>query len=181
VQVTETSLPGVLIVEPRVFRDDRGFFLESYNARKMEAVGIPTHFVQDNHARSSRGVLRGLHYQIQHPQGKIVSVISGRIFDVAVDLRRSSSTFGRWTGTVLDGDALKMFWVPPGFAHGYLVLSDTVDVVYKTTDFFHPEYERTLLWNDPQVGIEWPREVSEFSLSEKDKQGALLRDAEVFA
>ena len=174
-------MPDVLIVEPRVFRDDRGFFLESYNERKMKDAGLPTHFVQDNHARSSRGVLRGLHYQIQHPQGKLVRVINGRAFDVAVDLRRRSATFGKWVATILDGESLKMFWVPPGFAHGYLVLSDTADFVYKTTDFYHPEHERTLLWKDPTVGIEWPRDAGKIILSDKDQQGALLGDAEVFA
>ena len=168
------------MLEPKIFRDERGFFIESYNRRTFGEHGLDLDFVQDNHARSRRGVLRGLHYQVQQPQGKLLRVISGRVFDVAVDMRRSSSHFGKWTSVILDGEQQNMFWVPPGFAHGYLVLSETADLVYKTTDFYAPQHDRTLLWNDPQVGIQWPDCGAEIVLSEKDRGGKRLADAEVY-
>lgn len=177
-----TDLPDVLILEPRVFEDDRGFFFESYNARAFaEATGLDPRFVQDNHSRSLRGVLRGLHYQVPpHAQGKLVRAVSGRIWDVAVDLRRSSPTFGRWVGVELDDRSPRQLWVPPGFAHGFVVLSDFADVLYKTTDFYAPECDRSVLWNDPEIGIEWPLD-GEPVLSPKDAGAPGLRDAEVFA
>jgi dTDP-4-dehydrorhamnose 3,5-epimerase len=179
--VQETSLPGVLMIEPAVWNDDRGSFFESYNQRAMEQLGIAGPFVQDNHSRSRRGVLRGLHYQIQHSQGKLVRVASGEVFDVAVDLRRSSPFFGKWFGTTLSAANQRLLWVPPGFAHGFLVLSDFADFLYKTTDYYHPEHERTVLFNDSQLGIEWPGNPAEFILSGKDRQGTPLAEAEVFA
>ena len=179
-KVTPASLPDVLLIEPKVWRDDRGLFLESFNERKFAEAGIYGPFVQDNHSRSSKNVLRGLHYQIQHPQGKLVRVTHGRVFDVAVDLRRSSPTFGKWTSAILDGDSLNMMWVPAGFAHGYLVLTDTADFLYKTTDFYSPEHERTLAWNDPALGIRWPGDPAQFILSAKDLAGAAFDQAEVF-
>ncbi len=180
-RVTPASLPEVLIVEPAVFRDDRGFFLESYNQAAMERAGITARFVQDNHSRSSRGILRGLHYQLApHAQGKLVRVVSGEIFDVAVDVRRSSSTFGRWVGITLSAENFKSVWIPTGFAHGFMVLSDTADVLYKTTDFYAPECEQTLFWDDPAIGIDGPLRT-EVVLSRKDQAGRLLADAEVFA
>lgn len=178
--VIETSLPGVLILEPRVFGDARGFFMESYNRRVFAELGLPTDFVQDNHSRSARGVLRGLHYQIQKPQGKLVRVVRGAVYDVAVDLRRSSPTFGRWVGVELSEANQRMLWIPPGFAHGFLVLSDCADFLYKTTDFYAPEYERCLAWNDPAIGIAWPLD-GEPVLSAKDRAGKLLAEAEVYA
>ena len=180
--VIPTALPGVLILEPKVFGDARGFFLESYNARVFrEATGLDPVFVQDNHSRSTRGVLRGLHYQIQQTQGKLVRVVCGRVFDVAVDIRRNSPHFGRWTGVELNEDMpYRMFWIPPGFAHGFVTLSDRVDFLYKTTGNYAPEYERTLLWNDQDIGIEWPLEgLGEPLLSEKDRAGQRLKDAEI--
>jgi dTDP-4-dehydrorhamnose 3,5-epimerase len=156
-KVTPTRLPEVLVVEPRVFGDDRGFFMESWNQKRLdEAFGFPVRFVQDNHSRSSRGVLRGLHYQLQQPQGKLVRVVAGRVFDVAVDLRRSSPRLGQWVGVELSSDNRRQLWVPPGFAHGFLVLSDTADFLYNTTDYYAPEHERALAWDDPHVAIEWP-------------------------
>lgn len=181
VKVTPASLPDVLLIEPKIWRDDRGLFLESFHERRLAEFGIRGPFVQDNHSRSQRNVLRGLHYQIDHAQGKLIRVTHGRVFDVAVDLRRSSPTFGKWTSAVLDGESLNMMWVPAGFAHGYLVLSDCADFLYKTTDFYHPEHERTIIWNDPNLAIEWPGDPSRFILSPKDKEGVGLRDAEVFA
>ena len=154
--VTPTAIPDVMLVEPKVFGDERGFFFESWNRRALAAAGIDAEFVQDNHSRSRRGVLRGLHYQIEQPQGKLVRVVAGEVFDVAVDLRRSSPTFGRWVGVTLSAENRRMFWVPPGFAHGFVVLSESADFLYKTTDYWFPEHERTLLWNDPAVGIVWP-------------------------
>lgn len=178
--VLTTELPGVLVLEPRVFTDARGFFFESFNAREFHAAtGVDTHFVQDNHSRSTRGVLRGLHYQIQHPQGKLVRVIQGEAFDVAVDLRRSSSTYGKWTGVTLSGDNKRQLWVPPGFAHGFLVMSETVEFLYKTTDYWHPEFERTLAWNDPSVAIGWPA-TDPPVLSTKDAAGPLFLAIETF-
>src|SRR5215475_840998 len=179
-KVIPTSIPGVLILEPDVFGDARGFLLESFNARRFrDAVGAEVSFVQDNHSRSRRGVLRGLHYQIKQPQGKLVRVVTGRVFDVAVDLRKSSPTFSRWTGVELSADNHRQLWIPAGFAHGFLVLSDSADFLYKTTDYYAPEHERSIAWNDPAIGIAWPTEVTPV-LSAKDKAGVPLREAEVF-
>jgi dTDP-4-dehydrorhamnose 3,5-epimerase len=176
-----TTIPDVLILEPKVFRDARGFFLESHNrAAFAEVVGVDPDFVQDNHSRSARGVLRGLHYQIRQAQGKLVRVLSGAIFDVAVDLRRGSPTFGRWAGAELTGDNFRQMWVPPGFAHGFLVLSESADVHYKTTDYYAPAAERCLQWNDPALGIEWPQVEGGPLLSQKDQQGQPLSQAELF-
>ena len=179
-QVSRASIPDVLIFEPQVFGDERGFLLESWNAeRYRQAMGFDVEFVQDNHSRSLRGVLRGLHYQIEQPQGKLVRAATGRVFDAAVDLRKSSPTFGCWTGAELSGDNHRQLWIPAGFAHGFLVLSDSADFLYKTTDYYAPEHERTVAWNDPAIGIDWPIEM-EPTLSAKDKAGVPLRDAEVF-
>jgi dTDP-4-dehydrorhamnose 3,5-epimerase len=179
-KVIPTPIPDVLILEPKVFGDERGFFLESFNARGFcDAVGGGICFVQDNHSRSRRGVLRGLHYQIRQPQGKLVRVASGRVFDVAVDLRKSSPTFGRWTGAELSADNHRQMWIPAGFAHGFLVLSDTADFLYKTTDYYAPEHERSVAWNDPAIGIDWPAETAPV-LSAKDKAAVPLCDADVF-
>lgn len=178
----ETDLPGVVIIEPKVFGDDRGFFMESWNARAFEAAGIAGPWVQDNHSRSARGVLRGLHYQVRQTQGKLVRVSAGAVFDVAVDLRRSSPHFGKWSGAELSVDNKRMLWVPPGFAHGFLTLSDTADFQYKCTDYYAPEWERSLLWNDPAIGIDWPIEPGQApSLSAKDAAAATLDQAEAFA
>lgn len=179
--VIPTAIPQVLVLEPKVFGDARGFFFESFNARDFaEATGLNVEFVQDNHSRSAKGVLRGLHYQIQHAQGKLVRVVEGEVFDVAVDLRRSSSTFGRWVGERLSADNHCQLWVPPGFAHGFVVLSEQAQFLYKTTDYWYPEHERSLRWNDPSLGIEWPLDGQPL-LAAKDAEAALLRDAEVFA
>jgi len=178
-KVTPTALPGVLVVEPRVFSDDRGFFFESWNARALAAAGVDAQFVQDNHSRSRRGVLRGLHYQVEHAQGKLVRAVIGSVFDVVVDLRRSAPTFGRTLGIELSADNRKMLWVPPGFAHGFLALSESVDFLYKTTDYWFPEHERTLLWNDPALGIAWPLD-GEPVLTAKDAAGTPLAQAEVY-
>jgi dTDP-4-dehydrorhamnose 3,5-epimerase len=179
-KVTRTSIPEVLIFEPQVFGDARGFLLESWNARRFcDAVGSNIAFVQDNHSRSRRGVLRGLHYQIKQPQGKLVRVATGRVFDAAVDLRKSSPTFGRWAGAELSGDNHRQLWIPAGFAHGFLVLSDSADFLYKTTDYYAPQHERSVLWNDPAIGIDWPMD-GEPTLAAKDRAGVLLADAEVF-
>jgi dTDP-4-dehydrorhamnose 3,5-epimerase len=177
--VQATQIAGVLIVEPTVFGDDRGFFLESFNERVMREIGIDAHFVQDNHSRSQRNVLRGLHYQINQPQGKLVRVVSGAVFDVAVDIRRNSPTFGRWVGAELSAENKRMFWMPPGIAHGFMVLSDSADFLYKATDYYAPEFERTIVWNDPDLGIRWPK-IGEPILSVKDAAGLSFRDAEVF-
>jgi dTDP-4-dehydrorhamnose 3,5-epimerase len=174
-----TSLPGVFILEPRVFGDDRGFFLETYNERAMAEIGIVEQFVQDNHSCSRRGVLRGLHYQIKQPQGKLVRVADGEILDVAVDLRRSSTTFGRWEAVCLSGDNHRMLWMPPGFAHGFCVVSERAHVLYKATDYYSPEHERTLMWNDPDLGIGWELD-GEPIISVKDQRGVSLRDAETY-
>ena len=180
-QVIATDLPEVMIIEPKVFGDARGFFFESFNARAFaEATGVDLPFVQDNHSRSAQGVLRGLHYQIQQAQGKLVRVVRGSVFDVAVDVRRSSPNFGRWVGVELSEDNHRQLWVPPGFAHGFLVLSASADFLYKTTDYYAPEHERCVLWNDPAIGIDWPL-PGEPLLSGKDQAGMLLKDAEVFA
>ena len=179
-KATPTAIPEVVLIEPQVFGDARGFFLESWNRRAFEAiVGAGVDFVQDNHSRSARNVLRGLHYQVRQPQGKLVRVTSGEVFDVAVDLRRSSPTFGRWVGERLSASNHRMLWVPPGFAHGFLVLSDWADFLYKTTDYWAPEHERTLLWNDPALGIEWPLE-GEPVLKPKDAAGLTLAEAESY-
>lgn len=180
--VTQTSLPGVLIIEPRVFGDSRGFFLESWNARTFaEITGLQRDFVQDNHSRSQKGVLRGLHFQREHTQGKLVRVVSGRVFDVAVDVRRSSPTFGQWTGVELSAENHRQLWIPEGFAHGFLVLSESADFLYKTTDYYHPASDRTLLWNDSAVGIDWPLDElggAPLQLSVKDEVGATLDSLE---
>ncbi|MCP5420426.1 MAG: dTDP-4-dehydrorhamnose 3,5-epimerase [Gammaproteobacteria bacterium] len=165
-KVIATTLPGVVIVEPRVFGDQRGFFLESYHQDRYTQSGISGHFVQDNHSRSRQGVLRGLHYQLQHPQGKLVGVLRGQVFDVAVDIRRGSPTFGRWEGVMLDDENHRQLYIPPGYAHGFCVLSEIADFVYKCTDYYHPEAEYGIAWNDPAIGIEWPDRP--FVLSEKD-------------
>jgi dTDP-4-dehydrorhamnose 3,5-epimerase len=177
--VTETAIPDVLMIEPKVFGDSRGFFFESWNARAFAAAGIDASFVQDNHSRSHRGVLRGLHYQIEHAQGKLVRVIEGEVFDVAVDLRRSSATFGRNIGVALSAANRRMLFIPPGFAHGFLVVSDTAEFLYKTTDYWYPEHERTLLWNDAALGIDWPQGVVP-ALAVKDAAGVPLASADCY-
>jgi dTDP-4-dehydrorhamnose 3,5-epimerase len=180
VNVLKTEIADVLILEPKVFGDERGFFLESFNQRVFEqATGIRASFVQDNHSRSRQGVLRGLHYQIRQPQGKLVRVAAGEVFDVAVDLRRSSPTFGRWAGTTLSAENKRMLWIPPGFAHGFLVLSDSVDFLYKTTDYYAQEHERCVIWNDPAIGIRWPLDGLPV-LAEKDRAGKPLMETETF-
>lgn len=180
-KVIETPLPGVLVIEPAVFGDARGFFLESWNAKRFaEATGVDLPFVQDNHSRSARHVLRGIHYQLVKPQGKLVRVVSGEVFDVVVDLRRGSATFGRWFGCRLDAVAHRQLWVPPGFGHGFAVLSETADFLYKTTDYWHPEHERSLLWNDPAVGIDWPLGGAQPTLAAKDAAAPRLADAQVY-
>ena len=178
--IVKSEIPGVLVIEPEVFGDDRGFFYESYNERAFrDALGLSVHFVQDNHSRSARNVLRGLHYQIRQPQGKLVRVTAGEIYDVAVDIRRSSPTFGKWTAAVLSATNRKMCWVPAGFAHGFLVTSDHAEVQYKTTDYYAPEHERCIAWNDRDLAISWPLK-GEPVLSPKDRAGLPLKDAEVF-
>ena len=181
--VTPTHLPEVLILQPKVFGDARGFFYESYNARDFEsATGLKVEFVQDNHSQSSLGVLRGLHYQIQHAQGKLVRVIQGEAFDVVVDLRKNSATFGQWTGAHLSAANANQIWVPPGFAHGFLALTETAELVYKTTDYWYPEYERSLLWNDPALGIDWPlpKGFSAPVLAAKDAAALPLSQVQTF-
>lgn len=174
-----TTLPEVLLIEPKIFGDARGFFFESYNRRGLAELGLVAEFVQDNHSRSARNVLRGLHYQIQHPQGKLVRVIAGEVFDVAVDLRRSSPTFGKWVGHTLSAESKRMMWIPPGFAHGFCVTSEFAEFLYKTTDYWYPEHERCLLWSDPDMAIAWPL-ADEPMLAAKDCLGARLKDAEVY-
>lgn len=179
-KVTPTAIPEVLVLEPQVFGDDRGFFFESFNARRFEQLtGVPGHFVQDNHSKSAKGVLRGLHYQIRQPQGKLVRVLAGAIFDVVVDMRRSSPFFGRWVGVQLSAENRRQIWVPAGFAHGFVVTSDTAECAYKTTDYWAPEHERAILWNDPALAIDWPLDGPPM-LSGKDSMGKLLADAETF-
>ncbi|MBS0347273.1 MAG: dTDP-4-dehydrorhamnose 3,5-epimerase [Proteobacteria bacterium] len=183
-KVTPTRIPDLLILEPKVFGDARGFFLESFNAQVFrEATGLQVDFVQDNHSRSGKGVLRGLHYQVQHPQGKLVRVVKGRVFDVAVDLRKSSPTFGQWDGVELSEDNHRQLWVPAGFAHGFVVLSETADFLYKTTDYYAPQFERSLAWNDPTVGVAWPLHELDGPplLSAKDQVGKALAECETFA
>jgi len=179
--IVPTDIPEVLIIEPRVFEDDRGFFFESFNEKAFaEKTGVTSHFVQDNHSRSSQNVLRGLHYQIQQSQGKLVRVVVGAVFDVAVDLRKSSPTFGQWVSCLLSAENKRLFWVPPGFAHGFLVLSEAAEFLYKTTDYYAPQHERCLLWNDPDLAIAWPSEA-EPVLSKKDSSGQPFKTAEVFS
>ncbi|MDQ9170130.1 dTDP-4-dehydrorhamnose 3,5-epimerase [Oxalobacteraceae bacterium R-40] len=180
-KATSLAISDVVLFEPRVFGDDRGFFYESFNQRQFnEAIGRPVSFVQDNHSRSAKNVLRGLHYQIQQPQGKLVRVAVGEVFDVAVDVRKSSPTFGQWVGEILSAENKKQLWVPEGFAHGFVVLSDYAEFLYKTTDYYAPEFERSIAWNDAAIGIQWPI-LGEPQLSAKDKAGISLSNAEVFA
>lgn len=180
--VIPTTLPDVLILEPKVFGDARGFFFESFNARDFaQCTGLDVEFVQDNHSKSAKGVLCGLHYQIQHPQGKLVRVTQGEVFDVAVDLRRSSPNFGKWEGVVLSAENKRQLWIPPGFAHGFLVTSESAEFLYKTTDYWYPEFERSLLWNDAEVGVAWPLQGATPLLAAKDQAGLALRDAATFA
>lgn len=181
VHFSTLEIPDLILIEPRVFADQRGFFLESYHRQRFVAAGLPADFVQDNHSGSRRGTLRGLHYQIRQPQGKLVRVVVGEAFDVAVDLRRSSPTFGRWAGVQLSAEKKNQLWVPPGFAHGFCVLSEWAEVLYKTTDYYAPEWERSLLWNDPSIGIRWPLPLGlDLMLSEKDSRGVPLKQAEVY-
>ncbi|MGV2288740.1 dTDP-4-dehydrorhamnose 3,5-epimerase [Trinickia sp. YCB016] len=181
IQVTATALPEVKIIEPKVFGDARGFFFESFNGREFaEQVDASAVFVQDNHSRSAKGVLRGLHYQINHAQGKLVRVVEGEVFDVAVDVRKSSANFGKWVGVRLSAENKRQLWVPAGFAHGFVVLSDSADFLYKTTDYWYPEFERSIVWNDSEIGIEWPIE-GEPLVAAKDAAGKRLSEAEVFA
>lgn len=176
-KVTKAEIPDVLIIEPIVFGDDRGFFFESYNKKQLSEIGISAEFVQDNHSRSVKNVLRGLHYQVKHAQGKLVRVTAGEVFDVAVDFRRSSPTFGKWVGFQLSASNKRIVWIPPGFAHGFLVISDYVEFLYKTTDYYAPEFERTIAWNDPDLAIAWPLSGAP-TLSPKDREGIAFRDAE---
>ena len=179
-KVTPTAIPDVLVIEPKVFGDARGFFFESFNQKAFnEATGLNLNFVQDNHSRSAKGVLRGLHYQIQQPQGKLVRVVRGAVFDVAVDIRKGSATFGQWVGMELSEDNQKQHWIPAGFAHGFLVTSESAEFLYKTTDYYAPEHERCIAWNDPAIGIDWPV-TTQPSLSAKDQKGLWLREAETF-
>ena len=175
-----TLIPEVMIIEPRVIADERGFFLESYQKKRFIEAGIPAEFVQDNHSKSQFGTLRGLHYQIQQPQGKLIRVIAGEIYDVAVDLRKNSSTFGRWVGHYLSADNKKMLWIPTGFAHGFYVTSPAAEVIYKTTDYYEPQWERTIAWNDPTLNIDWLIKGDVPILSSKDKLGRLFSEAETF-
>jgi dTDP-4-dehydrorhamnose 3,5-epimerase len=181
ITVTATALPEVKLVEPKVFGDARGFFLESFNEREFaEKVGVEARFVQDNHSRSAKGVLRGMHYQIEHAQGKLVRVVAGEVFDVVVDIRKRSPKFGKWVGFNLSAENHRQMWVPEGFAHGFLVLSETADFLYKTTDYWYPEHERCLAWNDPRVGVQWPIE-GEPVMAEKDRAGKSLSDIDAYA
>lgn len=179
-KVVDTALPGVKLIEPKLFGDDRGFFLESWNARTFAEAGIDAAFVQDNHSRSARGVLRGLHYQMVQPQGKLVRVVAGRAFDVAVDIRRSSPHFGRWVGYELSAANKRMLWVPGGYAHGFLALEEGTNFLYKCTDYYAPEHDRSIRWNDPAIGIEWPLDGLEPMLSGKDAAAPLLAEAETY-
>jgi len=180
-KATRLAISDVILIEPKVFGDDRGFFFESFNQAKFEnTVDRKINFVQDNHSHSAKGVLRGLHYQIQQPQGKLVRIVAGEVFDVAVDIRKNSLTFGKWVGEVLSAENKKMIWIPEGFAHGFVALSEATEVLYKTTNYWAPEYERCIVWNDVSLAIKWPIQV-EPVLSDKDAQGAALKTAEVFA
>ena len=179
-KVTQTDIPDVLVIEPEVFGDDRGFFFESFNQKSWQRnTGLEGVFVQDNHSRSANGVLRGIHYQIQQVQGKLVRVVAGEVFDVAVDLRRNSPTFGRWIGEYLSAENYKQFWIPEGFGHAFVVLSENAEFLYRTTDYWAPEHERCIIWNDPELDINWPIDFAP-RLSEKDVKGLLLKDAEVY-
>lgn len=179
-EVKATQIPDVLIIEPKVFGDDRGFFYESFNKKLFkQSTGVTANFVQDNHSKSSRGVLRGLHYQIRQPQGKLVRVVSGEVLDIAVDIRKSSGTFGQWVGVTLSAENKRQLWVPAGLAHGFVVLSDTAEFLYKTTDYYAPEYERCIKWNDPELAIDWQLDVEPL-VSEKDYQGISFKEAELF-
>ena len=179
-KITRTTIADVLVIEPRVFGDARGFFYESFNQKAfIEATGLTLNFVQDNHSRSAKGVLRGLHYQIKQPQGKLVRVVRGAVFDVAVDIRKRSPTFGKWVGMELSEENCKQIWIPAGFAHGFVVTSDSAEFLYKTTDYYAPEHERCLAWNDQDISIDWPL-TTQPSLSAKDQQGLALREAETF-
>ncbi|NEP46459.1 MAG: dTDP-4-dehydrorhamnose 3,5-epimerase [Okeania sp. SIO2H7] len=179
--VIQTEIPEVLLIEPKVFGDDRGFFFESFNQKNFaEKTGVNLDFVQDNHSRSVKGVLRGLHYQIQQAQGKLLRTVVGEIFDVAVDIRKNSPNFGKWVGYMLTAENKRQLWVPPGFAHGFLVVSEIAEVLYKTTDYYAPQYERSIIWNDPEIGIEWPIEGITPILSKKDEAGTTLKAAEIF-
>ncbi|ABE45911.1 dTDP-4-dehydrorhamnose 3,5-epimerase [Polaromonas sp. JS666] len=181
-KATPLAIPDVILLEPQVFGDARGFFFESFNQAKFEAaIGRQASFVQDNHSRSARKVLRGLHYQVQQPQGKLVRVVQGEVFDVAVDIRKSSPTFGQWVGEILSADNKRQIWVPEGFAHGFVVMSDTAEFLYKTTDYYAPEFERCIAWNDPAIGIQWPLPLNTPPLlSSKDQMGLTMHDAELF-
>lgn len=178
--IISTSIPDVLLIEPQVFQDERGFFLESYQKKKFKDAGIDADFVQDNHSKSCRGTLRGLHYQIHQPQGKLVRVMAGEVFDVAVDVRRHSPTFGQWVGDYLSAENKRILWVPPGFAHGFYVTSPDAEVLYKASDYYAPQWERSILWNDPTIGIHWPIQDAALILSSKDELGKLLSEADVF-
>lgn len=175
------EIPEVILIKPKIFRDNRGFFLESWQKKHFSEAGLDLSFVQDNHSRSSKNVLRGIHYQIQQPQGKLIRAIVGEVFDVAVDLRKSSLTFGKWVSAVLSADNFNMLWIPPGFGHGFIVTSDFAEFVYKATDYYAPAYERSIVWNDPEIAIDWPLNGAEPILSEKDRNGNLLKDAEVYS
>lgn len=174
------SIPDVILVKPRTFSDARGFFMETWEKKVFESEGINLEFVQDNHSHSTKNVLRGMHYQIQHPQGKLIRAITGSIFDAVIDLRKESPTFGKWVGAILNEENHYMLWIPPGFAHGFCVLSESTDFVYKETDYYTPEFERSIIWNDPEVGIVWPDSLESPILSPKDLNGKFLRDAEIF-
>ena len=179
-RILPTAIPDVLVIEPKVFEDERGFFLESYQKEKFKEAGIDADFVQDNHSKSCRGILRGLHYQLRQPQGKLVRVVAGEVFDVAVDIRKHSPTFGQWVGEHLSAENKKMLWVPVGFAHGFYVTSPEAEVLYKASDYYAPEWERSILWNDPAIGIQWPLSGGSPILSAKDSIGQLLMDADIY-
>ena len=180
-QFTPTRIPDVILIEPHVFGDERGFFMETYQAQKFTKAGLPTSYVQDNHSRSRQGTLRGLHYQIRQAQGKLMRVIAGEVFDVAVDIRRSSPTFGQWVDMLLSANNKRQLWIPPGFAHGFYVISEWAELLYKTTDFYAPEWERTIRWDDPDLGIPWPLQDGQLPiLSARDAQGKPLREAEIY-
>ncbi len=179
-KITLTQIPDILIIEPKIFRDERGFFFESYQRQRYREIGIDMEFVQDNHSKSLQNTLRGLHYQIRQSQGKLIRVVVGEIFDVAVDIRKNSPTFGVWVGDYLSAENRRMLWIPPGFAHGFYVTSPEAEVIYKATDYYAPQWERTILWNDPTIKIEWPFQNSSPILSEKDKAGKRLSEADIF-
>ena len=179
-KITSTAIPEVLLLEPVVHRDDRGYFMETFRKSFFDDFGVHMDFVQDNQSMSKKGTLRGLHYQLEHPQGKLARALSGQIFDVAVDLRKASPSFGHWVGEVLSAENRKQLWIPPGFAHGFLVLSDTAELSYKCTDYFYPEDDHSLLWRDPEVHIKWPEIDGKITLSEKDRSGKMLAEAPVF-